>query len=761
MKRNHVFILCTLIFPLFAFSVKAAENLILENTFLKLEFNADSGALSSMVNKKSGSEYINRASGYPPFVLDVTPANRSWFIKDYSLGEFGGFSLANPESIGLVPGDIQRIRNGSITAGKITSASSGKTLTCTYNIPPSISVITTVTIRDDSPVTIWKIRVRNDPSKQPKEDLRLFRVAFPVIEGLALGKNHADDFLARPFVQGQLIPDPASYSFFTPTNWAKRDNVLTYIGWACMPWQDLYDSGGGLYLASYDPTFQQIDLETFPDKGKESITMDIRTLAPLYPGQSWESQEFAVAVHDGDWHWAADTYREKSSVLLKPVPKPEWVREADGWFGTGVPNYKYEDLPAMYEQAQWLGLNYLQIWSEMLEPVDENGKRKGYYCFFIPDAARGGEQGMREGVRKVRAAGGHIGFYSNAWTFDATLPASLLKYHEQIPSDVKLPDWWKEFRAHSSVYPDGTREAGNYLDGYAGMCVGAEGWQDYLKYWIVDKYVRDYGVDTWYVDSFPVTMFGAARVCFSTEHGSERPHGVGRGCLELLRKLKEGSSGTVNLAITSETVSDALTQYQSHALGLELVGDLMNYPKPEIFAYTFPEFPIFSGTCDNYFGVKDYYPGEKTKFTHEDSLNRVFLIGNRFDVIGYPLQKDSSYWLHVKKLIALRQAIKSELLSSHFKDDIGLESLPSKVEAKIFRNTGGKSLTITLLDRRDKKEPFTLTVDSLKLGVKPLRTAVLYTFDGEKTISLKKAAGGKLILALPARKDNPAAIIIR
>ena len=80
---------------------------------------------------------------------------------------------------------------------------------------------------------------------------------------------------------------------------------------------------------------------------------------------------------------------------------------------------------------------------------------------------------MREGVKKVRAAGGHIGFYYNAWTFDATIPEPLLKYKAQIPPDVKLPDWWKEFRAYASVYPDGSREAGNYLDGYSGMCVGA------------------------------------------------------------------------------------------------------------------------------------------------------------------------------------------------------------------------------------------------------------------------------------------------
>lgn len=426
MKRNHLFILSILIFPLFSIPAGAGENLVLENAFLKLEFNAATGALASMVNKKSGSEYIQKASEYPPFVLDVTSANQSYFIKDYSLSEFGGLSLADPDSIGLVPGDIQRIRTGSITAMEITSTYSGKTLTCTYSIPPSISVITTVTIQDDSPVTTWKIRVRNDPAVKPNEDLRVFRVAFPVLEGLALGKNHADDFLARPFVQGQLIPDPANYSFVSPANWAKRDNVLTYIGWATMPWQDLYDSGGGLYLASYDPTFQQIDLETVPDKKQGSITMDIRTLAYLMPGKSWISQDFAVGVHDGDWHWAADTYREASRFILSPAPKPEWVRKADGWFGSGGPNYKFEDLPAMYEQAKWLGINYIQVWSEMIEPKDPEGNRKGYYCFFLPDPGKGGEQALREAVAKIRSDGGHVGFYSNAWTFDASLPEPLL-----------------------------------------------------------------------------------------------------------------------------------------------------------------------------------------------------------------------------------------------------------------------------------------------------------------------------------------------
>lgn len=752
----------TLLALIFAATVRAAEPVVIENTCIRISFNPIHGGIAGMLNKKTGTEYLVRPSGGAPFILDMVSANQSYYIKDYSLAEVYGFSLADPDSIPLKPGDILRLRSSArLVSAEPEALAGGKKLILVWSVPPAFTVTAVVNLADNSPISTWTMSVKNGRSPAPREDLMLFRVAFPLIEGLAVGGTHADDFLARPFVQGQLIPDPARYSFYTPSNWAKRDNVLTYIGWATMPWQDIYDRKGGLYLASYDPMFRQIDLETFPEASRDAVTMDIRTLAYTPPGETWTSQRFAVVLHEGDWHRAADIYREASAGFLSPMPKPRWVRESDGWFGTGGPNYTYADLPAMYEQARWLGLDYLQVWSEMLEPVDEKGTRRGYYCFFTPDPARGGEKGLREGVRAVRAKGGHIGFYSNAWTFDASVPGPLLKYRDSIPADLVLPDWWKEFRSYASVFPDGSREAGNYTDGYAGMCPGAEGWRNYLKFWIVDKYVRDYGVDAWYLDSFPVTMFAAARMCFSTEHGATHPHGVGTGCLELVRLLRNESYDTTDLAISSESASDALAQYQSHALGLELVGNLMNYPKPEIFAYSLPEFPIFSGTCNNYNATKQYYPGEDGEFTHEDALDRVFLIGNRFDVIGWPLKKDDPYWIYVKNLISLRKSVKTELNASHFRDDIGLGTLPEKVEAKVFRHTRGESLTLTIVDRRKSKTPFELALDMGPHDVHGLSKAVLHSFEGNRPVAVKKGPGNTLVLKIPAHAANPVAVVVR
>ena len=53
---------------------------------------------------------------------------------------------------------------------------------------------------------------------------------------------------------------------------------------------------------------------------------------------------------------------------------------------------------------------------------------------------------------------------------------------------------------------------------------------------------------------------------------------------------------------------------------------------------------------------------------------------------------------------------------SDFKDTMGLGQLPAKVEAKVFRHREGKSLTITLLDRRSEQRPFDVTLEAEGYG---------------------------------------------
>ncbi|MDQ1316654.1 MAG: hypothetical protein QG588_302 [Candidatus Poribacteria bacterium] len=739
--------------------------IIIENDYFHIEVDGKSGAIIGIRNCKTNTEYIiPQNEPKPPFIIDSYSANQAIYIRDPYEKQSGGFSLYNPDEHSDQKGDLDHLRDPIENGVKIwyEKNETNEKIKCSYVLPGGIHLSYSITVKKDSPIAEWKIWVDNKGGETPNKDQRVYRVAFPVIEGLSIGGSNEDDFLARPYAQGELIPDPVSYEFTRPGKWNTPIYVLTYIGWASMPWLDLYDQDGGIYLASYDPTFQQIDLESFPDRSAGTMTLDIRTYSFLEPGESWESQTFAIGVHEGDWHWAADQYREWAHKHHRPYIGPDWVRkDCDGWFGTGGP-MRYEEYPRMLKDAQWLGLNYLQIWSEMLENVGPNKERKAYYCFLLPDPDRGGEIEMVKAVKAVRDSGGHIGFYHNIWTWDSEVDKGLEQWRDYIPPDVKIPRWWEDFRKSASVFPDGSRQAGNFVDGYSGMCPASEAYQDYVISWVIDRYVKLYGVDTWYFDSMPVTMFGASRICFSDEHGPCQPHGIGRGCLEILQKVTDLARTYANLAITTETVSDALMQYNSHALGIELVGGLTKYPHPEIYTYTFPEHPIFSGSCNNQEGLIYYYD-DLEKPTREEAMNRVFLMGYRFDIMIGRINENDLYHQYLKKLITLRQKIKSDVYESDFRDTIGLGELPKNVYAKLFRQIDRNNLIVTLLDRRkDLRESFNLSIDLLKNDLSKAKDVILYLLDGnEINLQFQETEDGILKLAMPSFDSVVSAILIK
>lgn len=747
---------------------KKVDPISLENSFLRITVDAQTGDILQITNRKTNTDYlVGRQNPKPPFIVDMYSANQAVYIRDPFEAQEGGFSLYKPAVSGGVGGDLSHVRDPEADTVRVTreKTDAGSRLQCECRLPDGILVRYWIVLQEDSPLTEWGITVENRGAPTPARDQRVYRVAFPVLDGLRIGPRHESNCLARPYAQGELIPDPVSYKFVMPHS-ATPLNVLTYPGWASMSWQDLYAAeGGGLYLASCDPTFQQIDLESWPDAAAGTMTLGVRTLAFLEPGKSWTSQPFTVGVHQSDWHWAADQYRQWAYAHHHRYTGPEWVRkECDGWFGTGGPIGPYANYLKLFDDARWLGLNYLQIWSQMLENVGPDKSRIPYYCFPWPDPDRGGEAELTRVVQAIRAAGGHIGFYHNLWTWDAEISKRLEQWRDKLPTDVHVPAWWGESRRWASVFPDGSRIAGNYTNGYAGLCPAAEGYQDYLLSWIIDRYVKRYGADTWYFDSTPVTMYSASRVCFSSEHGPGQPHGVGQGILKLLQRLREAAKPFGDLAITSETVNDALMQYNSHALGLELL-QITRYPRPEIYTYTFPEHPIFSGTCNGAGqGLYLYYPDmtPDSKPRREDALNRVFLMGYRFDLLSGRLDRQDPSVQYIQRLIALRQQIKADLYASDFRDEIGLGPLPKRIYVKLFRRRDGESLTLNLVDRRqDVKAPFAMTIELGRHEFPYPGTATLYEFDGRQSQLALAMNQGQLTLQIPSLTGEVAAIVVR
>ena len=212
----------------------------------------------------------------------------------------------------------------------------------------------------------------------------------------------------------------------------------------------------------------------------------------------------------------------------------------------------------------------------------------------------------------------------------------------------------------------------------------------------------------------------------------------------------------------SETVSDALMQYNSHALGIELVDGLTCHPCPEIYTYTFPQHAIFSGTCNGAGkGLKYYYAGlEKPR--REDTMNRVFLMGYRFDILLYPVRREDTYSQYLRRLIALRQQVKADLYASDFRDAIGLGALPKIFMRSLFRRRDGQSLTLNLVDRRQgEKAPLDLTIDLEKHDFTNSGSATLYTLDGHQRQLATRIDRARLTLTIPPITEVAVVVVRR
>jgi hypothetical protein len=191
-----------------------------------------------------------------------------------------------------------------------------------------------------------------------------------------------------------------------------------------------------------------------------------------------------------------------------------------------------------------------------------------------------------------------------------------------------------------------------------------------------------------------------------------------------------------------------------------MVGGLYDCPKPEIYTYTFPEHPIFSGTCNGAgAGLVHYYP-DMDKPRREDGMNHVFLLGYRFDVLFGRVDPADPFHQYMRALIALRQRIKADTYTGDFRDEIGLGPRPALLDARLFRNRARTRLVVTLLDRRTSPAPCTLTLDLAPHDFAVATAAMLLHLDGTETILPLTMDGTVVTLPLPPLGGEVAAIVI-
>ncbi|NLC59089.1 MAG: hypothetical protein GX774_19820 [Armatimonadetes bacterium] len=621
--------------PTVTYQVDPKAFVVLQNEQVRATFLRQSGALIGLRNRSAGVECLASADGEPPFALHhLSPGEKA------------------PQPV--PPAEMRLVRL------KTTATS----LTTTYRTGDGIQAVLSVVLR--GPELRWHLDLEN---RSPRD---VVEVECPRVPGVRLGARGEDDFLITPNWQGGVeTADPAR----------SGGGSVPYPTGGAMAWLDLYERepAHGLALASDDPSLIGSRLNATAQQESGTLTFSITRYARVRPGTRWRTPTAILEAHRGDWHAAADAYRARVQRWMKRPRPPEWVREADGWYGlvTSADSNRilFRRIPEYLRAMRELGTHYIQVWGQMTGGVNCD-------ALPYPNPVLGSLDEFRAAVREVRRWGGHITFYvsSQFWRVDygdapmlGSTPRSLL------PPTCPTPDWtsyrqWAARAYDGSTYGDSPlppEEAARYGTPWRRtiLCPATPAWaNDYLHYWCVSQYGADYGANGIYLDE---TSAVPERYCFAPNHGHAH-HGVwGASLARIMRRMVEdGRRRDPNWSFAMEGCGDAVGQFAD----IGLISPASARPQglwganrrfaPEVYHYTFPHHILYDGVANGVYGG----------ISLEDTFLNVHLHGNRYD--SFSVQPAARY-------VALRQRTKQLLYRATFRDNVGVTTSDPAVQAKV------------------------------------------------------------------------------
>ena len=504
-----------------------------------------------------------------------------------------------------------------------------------------------------------------------------------------------------------------------------------------MGWLDLSGEKGGVYLATHGQKMTGTVLAAFPAPGP-SFDLSLTTEIVVAPGEVLDIPETVLAVHHGDWHASADRYRAWARSWMQPPDVPDWLHRADGWVLMGVQNgIPFHRIPDVYRSAEWMGIDYLHVQGQGIDNMwfDESGTRQVHALSYLyPSPKFGTPEELRRAVADIHDRSGHVMFYYlyERWTPSHSESDNFgTGRRRDVPTAYRPPGL--DFYYDNALVPrsGGVPPVEHPFMTHRIMCLGAPGWQEWMRRWAVDVYAKEYGADGFYWDV--MGRNGPFR-CFNERHGHHGQNNWAAGSARVLETVvREGRRLNPDYSCAIEGCSDVLGQW----VGFHLMSGATR--TPNVFRYTFPEYLCVDG-----------FSNTTWKLTQPQKARRVFLDGERFDIHGYHQE--------VKKIIALRKRIKPFIdWPAVFKDTVGLTVSDPRVQARAFLRTDGDNriLAVTMINE-EHVEGVTVNVDLTPIG--RARTVHLFHFDGT-TAEVQHSADGVQRIAVPA-DDISAAVIV-
>ncbi|MGE5577882.1 MAG: DUF6259 domain-containing protein, partial [Syntrophothermus sp.] len=577
-----------------------------------------------------------------------------------------------------------------------------------------------IELRGDDPETFWRLRLANHT-----RNLRIVEVVFPYLQGIWLGQSHRDDVIVYPHHAGERTVNPAEeyaterYLTFGRAGSVKEaaghySREINYCGLASMMWLDYYEgyegvkgvgsrresASHGLYLASYDPDFLLTGIRAEAG-GPEDPWMGFafRKYLKIDPGQSWESHPYAVGIHPGDWHWGARRYRRwiEQHITYPEVPRDlkEQAGMAPRYDFRNYPGiqHRFEEIPAMFEEGQAMGLEHFFIAGWNRRGFDNN------YPEYYPDMELGTAEDLAAGCRYINEHGGMVTFYINARIFDVESD-----YYPTLGVEWALKD--EKGRQFQEVYEPKT---------FAVMCPAYVGWQK----WIIDYatwMVRCFGARGIYLD-----QVGSAEphVCYDQAHRHPHHGMFNHGYLEILRTVKERIQKINPRAfLMIENCGDI---YGSYVFGNLTWNGTLYDEFFNMYKYTFPRYIQVNMVNPRRIGDR---PTREAYFYSD--LERAMLLGSVFWAeIGdrFP-PEDADLKAYFRRALDFRKRLAPYFAEGTFVDDEGIcvmdnEGLLSRDLAAthwlLQRGAGTTHFVVAANRRRRKGREILLEVDPARV----------------------------------------------
>jgi hypothetical protein len=255
------------------------------------------------------------------------------------------------------------------------------------------------------------------------------QVIFPQLFGLApiggVEETRVQLGRGRMHPLKELAMRPDDTTFFEPSLY----RYYSYgLGPFNMKWLDYGSARGGLTIFSRDPRYHVLGLLVDrPDRAKDRV--DLRWIHYPYvaPGETWESGDYVLTTHPGDWYAGARAYK-KFADQRYPYNAPKRIREALGFrsiwmtYLTSPPMYRFADLPAIAEEMGSLDLAELCVWSWFVQ---------GGYPF-DHDPRQGTREELADAIRRCQTIG---------------VPVSLFVSHHLLVDGPQTDPSWEQRNA--------------------------------------------------------------------------------------------------------------------------------------------------------------------------------------------------------------------------------------------------------------------------------------------------------------------------